>query len=426
MKKQLLLMLTGLVLLNTTTAPAANLEGQISVSPIIGGYTYDEDQGRRNDADMVYGVRAGYNFTRNFAIEGLFDYAHSKGLNHDNIKMYRYGGELLYHFFPDKTFVPYLAAGYAGLNFDAKRIDGKVRGAFDYGIGLKYFVNDRFALRLDLRHLLYNMHAGTMNNLEYTLGAYIPFGGVSPVAKPVEPVPEQIVAKPTPVAPPITAAEPKIPPVASLSVAPQTIAKGESATLSWNSSEASDCAIQPAIAQVKASGSVSLQGDLRITPEESTTYILTCRGDGGSSTSSAKITVNLPPQPVTVVEPVKKTTGPELHKPPSINVLFDFNKANIKPRYYVELNTLGKFLKANPSATVIINGYTDNVGSRKVNQKIATLRAKQGRSYLIKKFGIDGSRITAKGFGYSKPVASNSTRKGRALNRRIGNNSSSN
>ena len=70
MRKQLLLMLTGLLLLSATSASAANLEGSFSVSPIIGGYTYDEDQDRRNDANLVYGVRAGYNFTKNFGIEG--------------------------------------------------------------------------------------------------------------------------------------------------------------------------------------------------------------------------------------------------------------------------------------------------------------------------------------------------------------------
>ncbi len=420
MRKKLLLMLTGLLLLSATSASAANLEGSFSVSPIIGGYTYDEDQGRRNDADLVYGVRAGYNFTKNFGIEGLFDYANSKDIWSEKIKMYRYGGELLYHFFPDKTFVPYLAAGYAGLNFDAKRIDGKVHGAFDYGVGAKYFLNDRFALRADVRHIIYTYNK-TYNNLEYTLGAYIPFGGVTPAAKPVEPVPEQVAAKPVPAAPPAIVAEPKKAPVANLSVAPQAITKGQSATLSWSSSDASDCVIQPAIAQVKASGSVNLQGDLRITPEESTSYTLTCRGDGGSSTSSAKITVNQPPQPAPVVEPVK--SGPP--SPPAISVLFDFDKSNIKPEYNAELNRLGKFLKNNPTASVTIDGHTDNIGGKKTNMKLSTLRAEEGRRYIIKNFGIDKSRIAAKGFGSSKPAASNRTKNGRALNRRIEVNSSS-
>jgi hypothetical protein len=103
--------------------------------------------------------------------------------------MYRYGGELLYHFFPSKTFVPYLAAGIAGLNFDAKALDGNAHAAFDYGIGLKYFVNDRFALRADFRHIIYNGDGWNNQNIEYTMGAYIPLYVVKPAVKPVEPPP---------------------------------------------------------------------------------------------------------------------------------------------------------------------------------------------------------------------------------------------
>ena len=51
--------------------------------------------------------------------------------------------------------------------------------------------------------------------------------------------------------------------------------------------------------------------------------------------------------------------------------------------------------------------------------KLSTLRAEEGRRYIIKNFGIDKSRIAVKGFGSSKPVASNRTKNGRALNRRI-------
>jgi OOP family OmpA-OmpF porin len=413
MRKQLLLMLTGLLLLGVTSASAANLEGSFSVSPIIGGYTFDDKQ--HLDTNLVYGGRIGFNFTQAIGIEAFMEYVETDRSNGGikGLSMYRYGGELLYHFIPNSTFVPYVAGGYAGLNFDG---DNKrsIRGAFEYGVGAKYFLNDRFALRSDVRHIIYT-YDKTYNNLEYTIGAYIPFGGVKPAAKPVEPVPEQVAAIPAPVTPPTIVAEPKKTPAANLYVAPQTITKGQSTTLSWNSSDASECVIQPAIAQFKESGSVDLQGDLQITPEESTSYTLTCRGDGGSSTSSAKITVNQPPQPVPVVEPV--TSLPP--STPAISVLFDFDKSNIKPEYNDELNKLGKFLKNNPTASVTIDGYTDNIGSKRVNQRLSTHRSQKARSYLIKNFGIDESRITVKGLGFSKPVASNSTRKGRALNRRI-------
>jgi outer membrane beta-barrel protein len=207
MSKCLILAIAGAVLSATITT-AANLEGQISVSPLIGGYTYSGAQ--HLDTSMVYGLRAGYNFTGNIGVEALFDYVHSADSTVGSFKglsMQRYGGEVLYHFIPDSTFVPYVAVGYAGLNFDGER---KLRtvGAFDYGVGAKYFLNDRIALRGDIRHLMYT-YDKTNHNIEYSLGAYIPFGVVKPAVKPIKPppaagpVPEHKVVGLTPL-PPIT------------------------------------------------------------------------------------------------------------------------------------------------------------------------------------------------------------------------------
>jgi hypothetical protein len=83
--------------------------------------------------------------------------------------------------------VPYLAAGYSGVTFDGSDIDNDIHGAFAYGAGLKYFLTDSFALRLDFRNLLYDMDGRTNSNLEYTLGAYFPLNGVKPAVAPVEP-----------------------------------------------------------------------------------------------------------------------------------------------------------------------------------------------------------------------------------------------
>jgi outer membrane beta-barrel protein len=196
MKRVLLLAVAGVLVL-AAIAAAANREGQISISPIIGGYTYDSSQGRDSSVNPIYGVRAGYNFTRNLGIEGLFDYVTAEHPdNSGEIDMVRYGGELLYHFFPDNVLVPYLAAGYSGVKFDGSGIDRDIHGAFDYGAGLKYFMNDSFALRLDFRHLLYSMDGRTNSNLEYTLGAYIPLNAGKPAVKPVEPPPAPPEAAP--------------------------------------------------------------------------------------------------------------------------------------------------------------------------------------------------------------------------------------
>lgn len=407
LKTKLTLLVAGSLLAMATAASAGNKAESFSVSPIIGGYTFDGVQ--HLDTNLVYGARAGYNFTKSLGIEALFDYVNptdsTKGST-KNIAMFRYGGELLYHFMPDNNFVPYLAAGYAGLNFD--KVEKKTRGAADYGVGAKYFINDSFALRGDVRHIIYRMNHETISNVEYTIGAYIPFGGAQPAVKAVEPV-----AAPAPVAapivapvvepPPAPAPPPAAVPTAGLSVTPASITKGESAKLSWTSQNASKCDIQPAI------GSVQPQGSMSITPAANTSYTLSCAGDGGVVTSAAGIAVVAP---APVVEHA-------LCHPTVINIQFDTNKSVIKPIYHNELKKLADFLKEFPNAKGVIEGHTDSVGSKPSNMKLSQRRADSVRNYLIKTFGIEAGRIDAKGYGPTKPIASNKTAAGKRKNRRI-------
>jgi OOP family OmpA-OmpF porin len=67
----------------------------------------------------------------------------------------------------------------------------------------------------------------------------------------------------------------------------------------------------------------------------------------------------------------------------------------------------------------VIEGYTDNIADDAYNKKLSEERANNVRQYLIDKFGIDGSRLTAVGYGKDKPIASNDTKEGRQKNRRV-------
>lgn len=106
-------------------------------------------------------------------------------------------------------------------------------------------------------------------------------------------------------------------------------------------------------------------------------------------------------------------------KPVVIPILFDFGKSDIKAKYHDELDKIGNFLKEFPQSKGAIEGHTDSIGNPKFNQKLSVDRAEKIRSYLSTKFGIDASRVTAKGYGETKPVDSNKTSAGRAKNRRI-------
>ena len=100
------------------------------------------------------------------------------------------------------------------------------------------------------------------------------------------------------------------------------------------------------------------------------------------------------------------------------NVLFDFNKYSIKPQFYGALDEAAMVFEKNPSIRVEIEGNTDNIGTAANNMKISLERAKAVMNYLIKK-GVAKDRLSAKGYGFTRPIATNATAEGRALNRRV-------
>ena len=99
-------------------------------------------------------------------------------------------------------------------------------------------------------------------------------------------------------------------------------------------------------------------------------------------------------------------------------VFFDFNSSDLKESSYPELNRAVRLMKAVPSMRVEIAGYTDNVGSTDYNLDLSKRRANAVRDYLIRN-GVDGSRVTAVGYGPDSPVGDNNTDEGRAENRRV-------
>ena len=100
------------------------------------------------------------------------------------------------------------------------------------------------------------------------------------------------------------------------------------------------------------------------------------------------------------------------------DVLFDFDKSNIKPEYYGFLDEAARVFEMNPGLKVEVQGNTDNIGTAKYNMGLSLRRANAVLNYLVNK-GVDKSRLMARGFGFSRPVATNDTAEGRALNRRV-------
>jgi outer membrane protein OmpA-like peptidoglycan-associated protein len=100
------------------------------------------------------------------------------------------------------------------------------------------------------------------------------------------------------------------------------------------------------------------------------------------------------------------------------NVFFDTDSYDLKPESKVELDKLVQFLNDNVSLKIELGGHTDNQGDKKHNQVLSLRRATAVRDYLVAQ-GISADRLTVSGYADLKPVDSNDTEKGRALNRRM-------
>jgi OOP family OmpA-OmpF porin len=121
----------------------------------------------------------------------------------------------------------------------------------------------------------------------------------------------------------------------------------------------------------------------------------------------------LPPPP----PPPSPPPAPK-HMELSADTYFDFDKATLKPEGERKVEEIVRALKDNPKQRVVIEGHTDSIGSDAYNQRLSERRADSVGRYMVSR-GIDPQRITTRGHGESKPIASNKTAEGRAQNRRV-------
>ena len=101
------------------------------------------------------------------------------------------------------------------------------------------------------------------------------------------------------------------------------------------------------------------------------------------------------------------------------NIYFDFNRATFKQESYAELSKLETMMKQNSNLKLEIAGHTDSFGPDSYNKKLSLARASAVRTFLTSK-GIETGRVTAAGYGDTRPLASNDDEQGgREINRRV-------
>jgi peptidoglycan-associated lipoprotein len=216
--------------------------------------------------------------------------------------------------------------------------------------------------------------------------------------------------KPPKAQPPSTAAPPPAParPTVTLQASPASINKGESATLSWNSTDATQLAIAPEV------GAVTAQGSTKVSPTDSTTYTITATGPGGSASATATVTVNAPPPPPA---PPAQPSLDELFLKEVRDAYFDYDKADIRPDARTALSKTADFLKNYPSIKVTIEGHCDERGSTEYNLGLGDRRASAVKQYLVS-LGVSADRLSTVSFGKEKPFCMESNESCWQQNRR--------
>ncbi len=99
-------------------------------------------------------------------------------------------------------------------------------------------------------------------------------------------------------------------------------------------------------------------------------------------------------------------------------ILFEFNKALLRDDCVEGLSDIIEFFKKNTALTIVLEGYTDNVGSPAYNRKLSLKRASAIKKYFVSR-GISAKRISIKGYGEAKPIGTNETAEGKTKNRRV-------
>jgi peptidoglycan-associated lipoprotein len=193
--------------------------------------------------------------------------------------------------------------------------------------------------------------------------------------------------------PPPPPAPPPASPTAAISVSPDTVQTGQAATLTWQTSNATDVSID-------GIGAVQPSGSQQVTPADSTTYHLVAKGAGGSQEASTRLTVTQPPPPPPAATP--SPTDEDLFGRNVKDIYFDYDKSDIRGDQSASVQGDAQFLSQHPNISFTIEGHCDDRGSTEYNLALGDQRASSVKSALTTA-GVSASRIKTISYGKEKP-----------------------
>ena len=414
--------------------------GGFSLTPTIGGYFFAGSEQR--DATPSYGLKTGYDIIRksvadSLGIEGTLNYFTTKSkTDASDASGYLFRLDAIYPFILRGKWMPFIAIGAGGIVIDTVS-HADINPLFNYGAGLKYFLEDYLALRVDVRHLLVFDNANTRNNFEAGIGMSYYFGKErkkKPVPPPATKKEEREDAKngkkTNGTAINSALAIPALEDIAittgeKAEVEKKLVVKGE--TIAYPQSPPLFLSI--AMAPLLALESAAKPHFLAEAPQESSGKNSVVRE--GSPAKGAELSQPVPPEkeapaagkieatsqtaPAKDDEPVRQAIGKKVVR--KLSVEFDKNSFYIKPKFHKILRETADIMKRSVDASAQIEGHSDSTWKLDFNIKLSEQRAQSVRSALIK-LGIDPGRISTVGYGPARPIADNATIKGRQKNRR--------
>jgi len=387
--RKMILTVIAVLLLTAVPALAENGEKGDWELGLYGGYGWLDDYGvYRPKDDMLYGARVGYFFTPAWSLEGSWqrldtetDFAESfglplpLGLSNDDMTLSCYRLNMLYNFSQGESLRPFLTAGVGCEKTDIHRFGSRSDVGYNVGGGLRWFLSPHFIMRFDGRFVQTNVGGdidATQQNIEGTFGIGWVFGSGPAATAP--------------------AAAP----------APDTDSDGDRVY-----DRTDRCPNTPMGWPVDQWG-CPLDSDGDGVPDGDDLCPYTPR--------SVKVDENGCPFPAAalpLIEILRERKAVVLE-----GVEFDIDKDTLRPESLTTLDEVATSLKDWSDVRLEVQGHCSEPGTDEHNMDLSQRRAAAVKAYLVSR-GIGSSRLEAKGYGETRPIAGNDTKAGRQLNRRV-------
>ena len=190
------------------------------------------------------------------------------------------------------------------------------------------------------------------------------------------------------------------PEINSFTAEPSTIERGQSSTLSWSISNATDMSIDHGV------GAVQSRAQRQVFPSATTTYTLTAIGPGGSDTRTVTVEVSTAPAAPPPPSGGPRLSSAEMLQQQAQDAYFDYDRNDIRPDARDALthdaDLLKRILAQDPNFTIVIEGHCDERGSAEYNLALGDKRSTSAKEFLVQ-LGVPADRMKTISYGKEKP-----------------------